>query len=150
MKKLLIFFILSLSAGTCISDENVAEPTVRSRAPHAIQSEKLRSIMRNLNSSLKGSKHSDIEKRPVDEDQMSVLIKTVGELLQSAEAMANEPPDTKFEKYKQIGFRALANNLYTETLNLKNVLDDNNRFELIEPAYLRLDETCKGCHDTFR
>ena len=153
MKKMLIFLIFSLNAGTCISDESVTEPTIeppaRSRAPHAIPSEKLRSIMLNLNSSLRGSKHADIEKNLIEKDQLPVLIKTVEELLLTAEAMTKEPPDTKFEKYKQIGFRSLANNLYSETQNLKQVLD-GNEYELIEPTYTRLNETCNGCHDTFQ
>lgn len=153
MKKLLIFLIFSLNASTCMSDEGTTKPTIepqaRSRAPHAIPSEKLRGIMLNLNSALQGSKHADIEKNLIEKAQMPVLIKTVEDLLLTAEAMAKEPPDTKLEKYKQIGFRSLANNLYAETQNFKNVLD-GDEFELIDPAYIRLNETCNGCHDTFR
>ncbi len=153
MKKILIFLIFSLNSATCISDEGSTKPTIEpqehSRAPHAIPSEKLRSIMLSLNSSLQGSKHADIKNNLIEEDQMAVLIKTVEDLLLTAEAMTKEPPVTKFEKYKQIGFRALANNLYIETQNFKNVLDGNEH-ELIEPAYTRLNETCNGCHDTFR
>ncbi len=153
MKKMLILLIFYLNAGTCMSDEGkmktTTEPEARSRAPHAIPSEKLRGIMLNLNSALQGSKHADIEKNIIEKGQMSVLIKTVDDLLLTAEAMTKEPPDTKLEKYKQIGFRSLANNLYAETQNFKNVLDGDN-YELIEPAYTRLNVTCNGCHDTFR
>ena len=151
MKKILILFILSLNAGTCISEENTAEPVARSRAPHAIPSEKLRFIMLKLNSSLQGSKHADIKKNPIDEDQTAELIKAVGDLLLSAELMANEAteaPDARLEKFKQIAFRSMAIKLYVETVNLKKVLDVNE-YELIEPAYRRINETCIACHDTF-
>lgn len=153
MKKILILFILSFSAGTCIGDEGVTESTIEpakhSRAPHAIPSEKLRAIMLKINSSLQASKHTDIQNNPIDEDQMAALNKAVGDLLLTTEAMANQPPDTKFEEYKQIGFKASAINLNAETKNLKNVVDAN-QYELIDSAYLRLSETCKACHDTFR
>ena len=153
MKKMLILLIFFLNAGTCMSEESTTrtttEPEARTRAPHAIPSEKLRSIMLNLNSALQGSKHADIERNLIEKAQMPVLIKTVEDLLLTAEAMIKEPPDTKLEKYKQIGFRSLANNLYAETQNFKNVLDGDD-YELIDPAYTRLNETCNGCHDTFR
>lgn len=153
MKKILVLFILSLSAGMCVSAEGVSESTIErpdySRAPHAIPSEKLRSIMLNLNSSLNASKHSDIEKNPIEKDQMSSLVKAVGELLLSAEEMANQPPDSRLEKYKQIGFKSMANNLYIETKNLKKIVDGND-YDLIEAAYARLNDTCNDCHNTFR
>jgi len=151
MKKILIILILSLNAGTCISDENVTEPTARSRAPHAISSEKLRFIMLELNSSLQGSKHADIQENPIAEDKMSALIKAVGDLLLSAELMANEAtevPDARLEKYKQIAFRSMAIKLYIEVVNLKKVVN-GNEYELIEPAYSRVNVACNACHDTF-
>lgn len=151
MKKVLLLLILFINTSACIdnNETTVSDTLDNADTHHAIPGDKLRFIMIDLNSTLQASKHSDIRNDIKGDGQMKELIKIVEELLLSAEMMSTGFANSKLDKNRQTTFRALAGQLYGETLSLQQVTN-NYDYQLIEPTYERLNETCIACHELFR
>ena len=149
MKKTLLILLLLMHSGICKStEEAIATETPEDiYANHAGSSERLRFIMRNLNSAYQESKHSDIRKDRIVNDNMAEMLEAIEKLLSSTELMANVK--SGLDESKRDIFKSLVSQLYTETLNLQQI-SNNYEYQRIPSAYQRLNQTCEDCHRLFR
>jgi mono/diheme cytochrome c family protein len=85
---------------------------------------------------------------------MPDMIEAVEELLYFAEFMSMNPPRRDLGENQMVTFRALASQLYTEALNVRDIARDYNLstydFDLLNTAYERMYQTCAACHELFR
>ena len=149
MKETLFILTLLMYSGICKSTEEAKETEIPEDiyADHAASSERLRFIMRNLNSAYQESKHSDIRKDKIVNDNMKKMFEAVEKLLSSTELMASMK--SGLDESKRDIFKSLASQLYTETLNLQQI-SNNYEYQRIPSAYQRLNQTCEDCHRLFR
>lgn len=137
--------------GACDSSTQTANPetapTVEKHALHAVSSEKLRVIMQNMYATVHDG--GDMQDGKISEDKMADLIEAVEELLFHAEMLTVGKPEVKLDENELVTFRAMAGQLYTEALNLRQ-LTQYYDYHTIEPAYERLNQTCIACHSLFR
>jgi hypothetical protein len=85
---------------------------------------------------------------------MDDMTEAVEELLYFAEFMTLNPPRRDLGDNQIVTFRALASQLYTEALNVRDIARDYSLatydFELLNTAYERMYQTCAACHELFR
>ena len=121
---------------------------------HAVPGERLRTIMQNINLTIHDSTNPDTQTDRISERDMEEMIEAVEELLFYAEMMSTDLPRPELDKNELVTFRALAGQLYTETLNIQQTARDYNidtyDYELLNISYRRLNETCAACHQMFR
>ena len=91
----------------------------------------------------------DLQDGKISEEKMADLVEAVEELLFHAEMLSTGQPSVKLNETELATFRAMAGQLYTETLNLQQ-LTEYYDYHAIEPAYERLNQTCIACHNLFR
>jgi len=147
---LLLILSLVIFSG-CISGQVVAEKTsqpLNQSSKHAAPGDRLRIIMNNLYASSHESESSGQEQK-ISEDEMADLNEAVEELLFNAELMTSGTSELSLDENELVTFRALAGQLYTETLNIQQLVN-NYDYRLIAPAYQRLNQTCAACHSLFR
>jgi len=94
---------------------------------HAESSERLATIMQQLLPLVRGIRLE--ETTTLTEDDMADLIEAVEELLFYAELMSLKVPANELDENKSVIFRAMANQLYDETLNIQQ-LTKNTIFTL--------------------
>ena len=121
---------------------------------HGMVGERLRMIMENINFSIHDANSVDTEKERLTRDGMDDMVEAVGELLYFAEFMTLNPPRRDLGENQIVTFRALASQLYTEALNVRDIAQDYNLstydFDLLNSAYERMYRTCAACHELFR
>jgi hypothetical protein len=157
MKSLLALLLILLS--TVISISNIQDDDINSGQNefllHAESSERLISIMQQL---LLVS-HSDniVEPINLNEEDIIDLVEAVEELLFYSELMSVQIPATDLEESKSVIFRAMASQLYDETLNIQQLTEnydlhiiDNSQEHILNEAFERLSRTCNACHQLFR
>ena len=155
MKKILFslpFFITLVYIAACDNTESFnssAKSTADEHLLHSVSGEKLRVIMQNLHSSLYKDGREPMSMEKIPEDQMADIIEAAEELLFHAELLSMGKPEVELDDNELVTFRAMASQLYTETLNLKQLTEFYD-FHIIEPAYDRLQQTCIACHSLFR
>lgn len=140
--------------GACDTDESEslnanAKSTENEETLHAVSSEKLRIIMKSLRSSLNKDGTGTLPSEKISEDQMADIIEAVEELMFHAELLSEGKPLVNLNKNEMVTFRALASQLYTEALNMKQ-LTEYYDYNVLIPAYDRLTQTCSACHSLFR
>ncbi len=136
-------------AGTSAEDPPPGAPDVPGKAVlKAVHSGELRQIMRRLNSIAYEREFTQLELDRLRARHIETLVETVGELVRTAETLPEITEDGLNEN-DLVTFRALANQLYTETTGLRNAVRENN-YAAQDAGYRRLRETCTACHNLFR
>ena len=152
MKSLLILMLLALMTATVGATE--ALPEESGAGTHTVSSERLRAIMDSINRSISDDTDSGAVPGAIDPAQLSQLIEAIEELQYHAELMSGESAPQKLGESEVVTFRALASQLYTEALNVRNIAGGNPvntyDFNLLNAANERLYQTCTACHDLFR
>jgi hypothetical protein len=146
-----LFFILSISAPTisyCQDDSN-------NYLLHAESSERLTTIMRRLFSITHEERIE--ENLSLTKADANALSEAVEELLFYAELMSAKVPATELEENQHVVFNAMANQLYDESYNIKQLVKnydfdiaDSGQEQIIYTAFERLNRTCAACHQLFR
>lgn len=151
MMKYFLPLILLLTTGVIFAND---EDSNRETAPasHALASERLRNIMQNLNQTVADTNNPDNVPEEIIEQDLDDMREAVEELLFHAEMLSTEVPGPDLDDSKIVTFRAIAGQLYTETLNVKQIAENYSATdqELLYSAYERLYQTCAACHDLFR
>ncbi len=128
---------------------------------HGDVSERLVNIMRNLFSAVHEEDMVHEENVPLDKsityDQMADLLEAVEELVFFAEVMSTKVPATELEENDAVIFSAMAQRLYDEALNVKQLATNYDyrvavsaQQRLFNESYRRLNRTCAACHQLFR
>ena len=121
---------------------------------HGGASERLQAIMQHIKVTTHDTGNVDTAGARPGNEGMADMIEAVEEQLFHAELMTSEPPRQGLTQNQQTVFRALASQLYTETLDVQQVAQNYNvstyDFNLLEAAYERLYQTCAACHELFR
>jgi hypothetical protein len=152
MKLPVLLLLLPLAAFAGGADETPIPDPDLSR--HGMVGERLQMIMQNINASIHDSTNVDEQGEKVGEEDMPDMIEAVEELLYFAEFMSMNPPRRDLGENQMVTFRALASQLYTEALNVRDIARDYNLstydFDLLNTAYERMYQTCAACHELFR
>lgn len=121
-------------------------------AAHGVASEKLKSIMQNLDLTVINSNNPDNQPEEIAETDLDDMREAVEELLFHAELLRTDIPRRGMDETKLVTFRAIASQLYTESLNIQQISEhySSNDQELLYEAYQRLYQTCAACHKLFR
>jgi len=119
---------------------------------HGFSSERLRAIMQKLNLTVTDSTDPDYQPEDIASTDMEDMQEAVEELLFHAELLSTELPEQGLDESGLVTFRAIASQLYTETLNIKQIAENysTNDQDLLYSAYHRLYQTCAACHNLFR
>ena len=152
MTKLRVFltFMLSLALAAGAADQG---PETEEDIPaHGIASERLKNIMQNLNQSVTDTRNPDNQPEDIADLDLQDMQEAVEELLFHAELLTTDIPQPELDDTSLVTFRAIASQLYTETLNIKQIAErySANDQDLLYSAYHRLYQTCAACHDLFR
>ena len=151
IKSFLMVFLLCTGHVITMSTA-VAGGEESSAASHGTTSERLQNIMQNLNLSVTDTNNPDNQPEDIAATDLQEMQEAVEELLFHAELMSRDYLELGLTGSRQVTFRALAGQLYTETLNIKRVVENysSNDEELLYSAWQRLYETCAACHEQFR
>ena len=115
---------------------------------NVIHSDKIRAVMRRLNLLAYEREYTDLELEQLFREQIELLIHAANELKDSAEILPNIT-SSKLDDTDVTTFRAMANQLYRETLNIQEHINSSH-FQEIRTSYQKLYETCNACHQLFR
>ena len=150
MKRIIAFTLFTL-APLYIVAEDSARGQEQTTAAHAIASERLSNIMQNLNQTVTNTNDPDNIPEEIIEEDLDDMREAVEELLFHAEMLSTEIPGPDLDETGIVTFRALSGQLYTETLNIKQIAENYSVTdqELLYSAYERLYQTCAACHDLF-
>ena len=113
-----------------------------------IHSGKIRAIMRRLNMLAYEREYTDLELEQLFRAQVELLISAADDLRDSAENLPNITSN-KLDDTDVTTFRAMASQLYRETLNLQKEINSSH-YQEIRLSYQRLRDTCNACHQLFR
>lgn len=141
--------IIAIISNTKSSFNAFAKPAENNQALHAVSSEKLRQIMQNLRASIDKDGTGTLPSEKISEEQMADLLEAVEELVFHAELLTEGKPNVNLNENELVTFRALAGQLYTEALNIKQ-LTTYYDYNVLIPAYDRMTQTCSACHSLFR
>lgn len=151
-----LLFTLLISATSishALDDDN--SPDKAEYLAHAEPSERLATIMRRFFSLVHEEGMEEAAK--LTQDDMTELVENVEELLFYAELMTAKVPATELEENEYVIFKALANLLYDETLNIQQLAKSYNfdvvnseQDNIFNDAFVKLNQTCAACHQFFR
>lgn len=127
--------------------------TAQDANAHAISSERLKSVMDGIHDTiLRRMEEGGVEGAEVA--GLADLAGAVEELLYHAELLTPETAPQKLSTSDIVTFRALASQLYTEALNVRDIAaaapSTTYEFNQLEITYERLYQTCAACHALFR
>jgi cytochrome c556 len=152
MKIHALLFLLPFAAAAGPVDETpIPDPDV---GQHGMVGERLRMIMENISGTVHDTGSVDADRQKLTRDGLDDMVEAVQELMYFAEFMTLNPPRRDLGENQIVTFRALASQLYTEALNVRDIARDydlaTHDFELLNSAYERLYQTCAACHELFR
>jgi hypothetical protein len=146
----LLLLPLAAFAGT-VDDTPIPDPEI---SRHGMAGERLQMIMQNINFSIHDANSVEAEGEKLTGDRMADMVEAAEELLYFAGFMSLNPPRRDLGENQIVTFRALASQLYTEALNVRDIAQDYDLttydFDLLNSAYERLYQTCAACHELFR
>ena len=156
----LCLFVLTVSL-LGYQQSSIAGQETAPSAQHGDASERLVGIMRNLFSAVHEEDIVHEENVPGDKsitsDQLADMIEAVEELVFYAEVMSTKIPATELEENDAVIFSAMAQRLYDEALNVKQLATNYDyrvavsaQQRLFNESYRRLNRTCAACHQLFR
>jgi hypothetical protein len=147
---LLLLVPFATAAGP-VDETPIPDPDV---GQHGMVGERLRMIMENINATVHDTGSVDGDRDKLTRNGLDDMIEAVQELMYFAEFMTLNPPRRDLGENQIVTFRALASQLYTEALNVRDIARDydlaTHDFELLNSAYERLYQTCAACHELFR
>ncbi len=150
----LLFILFATTVTLTYSQDNKNTPD-KNYLHHDEPSERLVTIMRRLFSSVHDERIE--ENLAFTETDLVNISEAVEELLFYAELMSAKVPETNLEKNDSIIFSAMANQLYSESLNIQQLakgynLDhtNNEKDNILYDAFERMNQTCVACHQLFR
>lgn len=155
-RSILLIIVLSISTHSKSSDGSDNQNQDENQyLLHAESSERLFNIMQRISSFANTPQAA--EAISFTEEELSDLIETVEELLFYAELMALKVPTNQLEENNSVIFNAMASKLYSETLNIEQIIKsydlhitDYAQNNLLNEAFTRLSQTCNACHQLFR
>ncbi len=153
MKKLSVLLILLTIPFLFVFAEEISGDQDKIKL-HAFSSERLREIMQNINLSVHDTTNPDLQTETINQNDMADMVEAVEELLFHAELMTSVVLEDQMSETDIVTFRAMATQLYTETLNIQQLAKNydlrNYDHNLMDAAYHRLYLTCNACHVLFR
>ena len=142
---LLCYFFIS----STLAEEKANLETSGDRALlRVIHSEDLKKTMRSLNLLAYENEYTELELQSLRAAQVNRLLDFAEELTDKADRLP-EISDSQLSESDRITFRAMAQQLYTDTLELKKSAAENN-YSNMSKRYLELNKTCDSCHRLFR
>lgn len=145
--------ILALLITGTLPGSAAEPPAPGDAARHAVSSERLKSVMDGIHDSIL----QRLEEGGVEGTEVAGLADLTGaveELLYHAELLTPETAPQKLSTSDIVTFRALASQLYTEALNVRDIAaaapSTAYEFNQLEITYERLYQTCAACHALFR
>lgn len=160
--KLSLLFLLALILGAIFVGPQKKEPTHDDEQEiaqtdlglHAESSDRLVAIMQTMSLSISSNVDDGIT---VSEDELDDLIEAVEELQFYAELMTIKIPTNELEENQAVIFSAMANQLYDEALNIRQLANsydphmlDSQSNRLLYSSFERMSRTCSACHQLFR
>lgn len=143
-------FLLLIHATAFTGDQSPALPRENSKAVlSAIHSEKIRGIMRRLNSLAWEREYTELQIREMRAEQIELLVQAAEELIGSAENLPEIAAQEQLSDEEQTTFRAMARQLHKETVMLREYTE-TRQYEELSRGYRRLHQTCNACHNLFR
>ena len=115
---------------------------------NVIHSEELKKTMRSLNLLAYENEFTELELQSLRASQLNRLLDFAEELTKKAERLP-QITDAELKEADKITFKAMARQLYTDTLELKKSAAKNN-YNNMSKRYLELNKTCDSCHRLFR
>ena len=155
LSRALLFFILVSTTSISNGQDDNSNLDRNDPIAHAESSERLTIIMRRLFSVVHEERIE--ENLELTKSDMSDLLEAVEELIFYSELMSAKVPESDLEVNDQVIFRALANLLHDESLNIQQLaknynfdLTDSRKDNIFYDATERLNQTCAACHQLFR
>lgn len=116
---------------------------------NVIHSERLRPIMQRLDSLTYDRERTALELQRLQMQQIEELLDAAGDLLERSTQLLEIAPDSHLTEGDQITFRAMASELYEQTLYINTQYRMGHGDEAWH-AYEKLRDTCNACHRLFR
>ena len=155
LTRALLFFILIFTTSISNGQDDNSNSDRNGPIAHAEASERLTIIMRRLFSVVHEERIE--ENLDLTKADLSDLLEAVEELIFYSELMSAKVPESELEVHDQVIFRALASQLYDESLNIQQLaknynfdLTDSRKDNIFYDATERLNQTCAACHQLFR
>ena len=106
-----------------------------------IHSDQLRGIMQRLNMLAYDREYTQLEIYKLRAKQIDQLVDVASELVSNTNRLTNILNEAGLGEEEQLTFKAMANQLYEEALNLQHDVNGSSQ---------QLLDTCKTCHKLFR
>jgi hypothetical protein len=116
---------------------------------NVIHSERLRFIMQQLDILSYDRERTALELQKLQLRQVEALLEAANELLLRSEQLPQIVPDSSLTEGERITFRALAAELYQQTLYI-NAQYRMGQGANVQLGYRQLHQTCAACHRLFR
>lgn len=124
-------------------------PETGEPAMHAVQNDRLQSVMRQINNLVYGQLGNEINLSRERQTKSAEIAKIAGELAQSQKAIIETLPSLKLKPEEESAFIALAEKLRNGAERLGESADQNQLQSV--PAQLdNITNTCISCHTLFR
>lgn len=116
---------------------------------HTIHSDQLRQVMLRLNELAYEREYTELSLDRLRAEQIDSLVNEAGALVGNASRLADIQGEEKLTEEEKITFKAVARQLYSETLQIQADIQAN-RYENLQDSYSYLRRTCNACHKLFR
>lgn len=152
MKLPVLLLLVPLLALAGVDDDTpIPDPDV---SRHGMVGERLQLVMQNIRASVHDINDVEGSSEALTQDRLDDMVEAVQDLMFFAEFMSMNPPRRDLGENQIVTFRALASQLYTEALNVRDLAQsytpDSRDFELLDSSYERMYRTCAACHELFR
>lgn len=148
LKTLLLSSTIFLATSSLLLAEDNSEKLETGRTIlHAIHSDKIRNIMRRLDSLIYEREYTELELRKLNKKQIELLAKEAVALNQTAANLPSIDSLNNLSDEEQLTFNAMATELKGIAIELKKESDANHATETL---YIKLQSTCNTCHQLFR
>jgi hypothetical protein len=116
---------------------------------NVIHSDQLRAVMHRLDSLTHDRERTALELQTLQLHHLEQLLQAADDLLERSEQLPDIAPDTDLTDEEVITFRAMASELYEQTLYINTRYRTGHVSEALQ-AYKDLRKTCAACHRLFR
>ena len=122
---------------------------IRNPALSAIHSDQLRRIMLRLNELAYEREYTELGLDRLRAKQIDSLVTEAETLAGNADGLSETQAREELTAEELITFKAIANQLYSEALQIQTDIHANN-FMNVDKGYRQLRHTCNACHNLFR
>jgi len=141
-----LIFPVVLAADTSSTENTSSENQALLKSIH---SDRVRNIMRRLNSLSYEREITEPELQKIRIRQIKLLLEAADELVAAANESSEILSSNYLNKLDQATFKALANQLQTELKEIRKSARLNH-VKQIRKGYQQLRNTCAACHQLFR